>query len=55
MSFTNLLYHVVYATKERAPLISSAFAPQLHRKLGGIVHDQAIAILASFAGSHKYF
>ena len=37
MSFTNLLYHIVYATKERTPFISDAFGPHLHRKLGGIV------------------
>ena len=25
MSYTNLLYHIVYATKERAPLITKSF------------------------------
>lgn len=37
MSFTNLLYHIVYATKERAPLITSALRPRLHEYLGGTV------------------
>ena len=37
MSYTNLLYHVVYATKERAPLITNALKPRLHEYLGGIV------------------
>ncbi len=37
MSYTNLLYHVVYATKERAPFITRAFRPDLHRYLGGTV------------------
>lgn len=37
MSYTNLLYHVVYATKERAPLITSELKSRLHEYLGGIV------------------
>src|SRR5260370_38743747 len=35
MSYTNLLYHIVYATKERAPLITHALRPRLHEHLGG--------------------
>ena len=37
MSYTNLLYHIVYATKERAPLIPSNLQSRLHEYLGGIV------------------
>lgn len=37
MSYTNLLYHLVYATKERAPLINADLKPRLHEYLGGIV------------------
>src|SRR5258708_564398 len=37
MSYTNLLYHIVYATKERAPLITSTLRPRLHEYLGGTV------------------
>jgi putative transposase len=37
MSYTNLLYHIVYATKERAPLITNALRPDLHKYLGGTV------------------
>jgi REP element-mobilizing transposase RayT len=37
MSYTNLLYHIVYATKERAPLITTALRPRLHEYLGGTV------------------
>ena len=35
MSYTNLLYHIVYATKERAPLITKTLCPRLHEYLGG--------------------
>ena len=37
MSYTDLLYHVVYATKERAPLITNTLRPRLHEYLGGTV------------------
>ena len=37
MSYTNLLYHVVYATKERTPLITAVLRPRLHEYLGGTV------------------
>ena len=37
MSYTNLLYHVVYATKEHAPLMTNTLKPRLHEYLGGIV------------------
>ena len=36
-SYTNLLYHIVYATKERAPLITNTLRPRLHEYLGGTV------------------
>jgi REP element-mobilizing transposase RayT len=37
MSYTNLLYHIVYATKELAPLITRMMGPRLHEYLGGTV------------------
>jgi len=37
MSHTNLLYHIVFATKERAPLITTALRPRLHEYLGGTI------------------
>ena len=37
MSYTNLLYHIVYATKDRAPLITNILRPRLHEYLGGTV------------------
>ncbi len=39
MSYTNLLYHIVYATKERAPLITNKLRPRLHEYLGGTVRS----------------
>jgi REP element-mobilizing transposase RayT len=39
MSHTNLLYHIVFATKDRAPLITDNLRPGLHEYLGGIVRN----------------
>jgi len=39
MSYTNLLYHIVYGTKDRLPLITKELRPDLHRFLGGLVND----------------
>ena len=37
MSYTNLIYHIVYATKERVPLITNSLRPRLHEYPGGTV------------------
>ncbi len=34
---THLLYHLVFATKNREPLLSKAWRPRLHEYLGGVV------------------
>ncbi|HEY0319886.1 MAG TPA: IS200/IS605 family transposase [Pyrinomonadaceae bacterium] len=46
MSYTNLLYHVVFATKERAPLITNELRPQLHQYLGGTARGLGGIVLA---------
>jgi len=37
MSYTNLLYHIVFGTKGRLSMIPPELKPQLHQYLGGIV------------------
>ena len=37
MSYTNLLYHIVFGTKRRQPLIHVDVRPRFHRYLGGTV------------------
>jgi putative transposase len=37
MSYTNLLYHIVFGTKGRLPLIKDELKPRLHEYLGGTV------------------
>ena len=36
-SYTNLLYHVVYGTKLRQPLIDEEFQPRLYEYIGGTI------------------
>jgi REP element-mobilizing transposase RayT len=36
-SYTNLLYHIVFSTKDRRPLTTSEIEPQLYDYIGGII------------------
>jgi len=36
-TFTNLLYHVVFSTKNRSPIIGNSYRERLHQYIGGIV------------------
>ena len=40
MSLTNLLYHIVFGTKERHPWISEEIEPRLYEYLGGVIRGQ---------------
>jgi putative transposase len=37
MAYTNFLYHIVFGTKSRLPIITPDFKPELHAYLGGTV------------------
>ena len=37
MAYTNLLFHIVFATKGRLPMINADVRPVFHQYLGGIV------------------
>jgi putative transposase len=39
-TFTNLLFHIVFSTKNRIPLIEGIVARELHPYLGGIINNQ---------------
>ena len=39
-SFTHLVYHIVYATKERRPSIDEAIQPALYAFLGDLLREQ---------------
>jgi putative transposase len=39
-TFTNLLYHLVFSTKQRQDLIRDIFRDELYSYLGGIIHGE---------------
>ena len=39
-TFHNIIYHVVFSTKERRPLITPALQPRLYEYLGGIIRGE---------------
>lgn len=39
-SFTNLIYHIVFSTKNRQPLINAATKPRLYEYIGGILRNK---------------
>ena len=39
-SYTNLLYHIVFATKGRRPLLKAPTAERLHAYIGGGIRDE---------------
>ena len=36
-SFTNLLYHIIFSTKDRRPLITLDYQPRLYQYIGGTI------------------
>jgi REP element-mobilizing transposase RayT len=39
-TYTNLLYHLVFSTKNRAPIITSKLDSDLHAYIGGIIRGE---------------
>ena len=39
MSHTHLLYHIIYGTKNRLPLISESWESDFYKQMGGIVRN----------------
>jgi REP element-mobilizing transposase RayT len=39
-TYTNLIYHIVFSTKERQPLITSTYQARLYDYIGGIIRNQ---------------
>jgi putative transposase len=38
-TFTNLLVHIIFSTKDRSPLIDAELKPKLHAYTGGIIRE----------------
>lgn len=39
-TYTNLIYHIVFSTKQRIPLINEEFQEELYRYIGGIIRGE---------------
>ncbi|MGH7131475.1 MAG: IS200/IS605 family transposase [Phycisphaerales bacterium] len=44
-TFSQLLYHIVFSTKHREPLITTDLRPRLYPFIGGIVRDEGGSLL----------
>ena len=44
-TYTRLLYHVVFSTKYRAPVLQPAYRKELFRYFGGIAHAKGFILL----------
>jgi putative transposase len=52
-SYTNLLYHLVFSTKERRPWLDADLRPRLFEYLGGAIRSQGgFAILINGVADH---
>lgn len=45
-SYVNLLYHIIFSTKDREPIITPKHQPRLYEYIGGIVRKQGGITLA---------
>jgi putative transposase len=52
-SYANLLYHIVFSTKERQPLITSECEPRLYEYIGGTIRGPG-GISLELNGSEDY-
>ncbi len=54
-SFTNLLYHAVFATKDRRPIIEPEFRERLYKYIGGIIRaERGIQLDIGGAADHVH-
>lgn len=54
-SFTNLLYHLIFSTKERRPIITLDYKPRLYDYIGGIIRGlNGISLGINGAADHVH-
>jgi len=52
-TYTNLIYHIIFATKERSPFITSELKPRLYDYLGGTVRGLE-GVLLEIGGTNDH-
>jgi REP-associated tyrosine transposase len=50
-SYTDLIYHIIYATKKRQPLIENHFQPRLYEYTGGTIRGLKSTLLEIGGGA----
>jgi putative transposase len=54
-TFTNLIYHIVFSTKNRLPLITDAYQLRLYDYIGGAIRDLGgISLAINGTGDHVH-
>ncbi|MDT5156316.1 MAG: REP-associated tyrosine transposase [Acidobacteriota bacterium] len=54
-TFTSLLAHIIFSTKDRAPLIAADVQPQLHAYMGGILRElKATPLIVNGVNDHVH-
>src|SRR5437016_3786384 len=54
-SYTQLLYHIVFSTKERRPTLNADIRPRVHQYLGGAIRDEGgTALLVNGIEDHVH-
>ena len=52
-SYCNLLYHIVFATKDREPWLTATIRPRIHQYLGGAIRNEnGIALIVNGTADH---
>jgi putative transposase len=52
-SYCNLLYHIVFSTKDREPWMTATIRPRIHQYLGGALRaENGIAIVVNGTADH---
>jgi putative transposase len=52
-TYSNLIFHVVFSTKDRVPLINEMLENELHRYITGIIHGEG-AVLFKIGGTENH-
>lgn len=54
-SYVNLIYHIIFSTKDREPIITSAYQERLYEYIGGIIRAQGgIALAINGVADHVH-
>lgn len=54
-SYCNLLYHIVFSTKEREPWLSATIRPRIHEYLGGAIRsEEGTALIVNGTSDHVH-